>query len=228
MDLSVINTANCKTSRVMRVILAALSLLLYQCTATSQQQEISALDNYSEQWQQLTDLEREGRIDSASTQAGEIYQLAQQSGNTAQLIKALLHLMKYRNTLEEESFRKNFEQLNTEIESADIPLKQLLYSIRGEMLWQYYEQNRYRFANRTATGNVELDNILTWDLNTIVEETLSSYRASLQDSDTLKTIPLSQLEEIIQANPVTRVLRPALYDFLAHRALDFFSGSERI
>ncbi|MEM7019791.1 MAG: MG2 domain-containing protein, partial [Pseudomonadota bacterium] len=105
-------------------------------------------------------------------------------------------------------------------------MKQILQSIRGQMLWEYYKENRRHFSRRSNVIEIEQDNVLTWDLRTLVQETIIAYQASLHEHKVLQKISLAQVEDILVVQPDTRRLRPTLYDFLAHRALEFFVNSE--
>jgi len=182
--------------------------------------------DYKEYWAKVDSLESAGLTESASKEVNTIYELAHKDHNTPQIVKTMLYKMKYSTVLEEEAFRKNFEALDQEIQMAQPPLKQILYSIRGQMLWTYYQQNRYRFSNRSELENTEQNNVLTWNLEKITQETIYSYEQSLQNAPQLKNIPLEELKDILREQESYRYLRPTLYDFLANRALDFFAGSE--
>ncbi|MDH5399754.1 MAG: MG2 domain-containing protein, partial [Cyclobacteriaceae bacterium] len=67
----------------------------------------------------------------------------------------------------------------------------------------------------------------TWDLKKLATETLNHYQASLQNIDSLTRTPVNTFEAIIQKGGGDREkYRPWLSDFLAHRALDFFTNGE--
>lgn len=183
-------------------------------------------NSYEKEWKKVDSLETRGLTQSASIEVARIHEMAQKEHNTPQVVKSLLYIMKYRNNLEEEAFRKNFEQITREITSAPSPLREILYSIKGQMLWTYYQQNRYRYNNRSVVWSMEQDNVLTWDREKIIRETIHAYAVSVENSAMLKAVPLKELEDILDVKPSTRFLRPALYDFLSYRALDFFESSE--
>lgn len=183
-------------------------------------------NDYEKYWAKVDSLENKGLTQSANEEVIKIFDLAHKDQNTPQIIKSLLYLMKFRNSLEEEAFRKNFEQVNNEIQNAPSPLKEILFSIRGQMLWTYYLQNRNRFNNRSIVWNMQQDNVLTWDREKIIRECIMSYDYSLKQESMLKSVPLGELEAILNVQNSTRFLRPTLYDFLANRALNFFEGTE--
>jgi hypothetical protein len=99
----------------------------------------------------------------------------------------------------------------------------VLHSMLAECYWHYYQNNRWRFSDRTQSTKFELKDIHTWDLATIMDKMTAEYELSLSDADELKKTPLSRYDETIADRSRDNNLRPTLYDFLAHRAIDFFS-----
>ena len=93
----------------------------------------------------------------------------------------------------------------------------------GECYWHYYQNNRYRFYNRTQIENSDPGDIHTWDLRTIMEKTASEYESTLKDPLNLKKIKHETFEALISDGNIDWKLTPTLYDFLADRAIDFYS-----
>jgi len=81
------------------------------------------------------------------------------------------------------------------------------------------------FYDRTETTDYDHKNIRTWDLKKILKETINNYQLSLFQEKELKNVPIDDFEEILNEGN-TRSLRPTVYDFLAHRAIDFFANDE--
>jgi hypothetical protein len=139
------------------------------------------------------------------------------------MIKAIVYRMRYESVKEEDAFVKALDRLNEELKTASFPVAPVLHSMLAECYWRYYQDNRWRFANRTQTTKFELKDIHTWDLKTIMEAMTTEYELSLKDADALKKTTPDLYGETIENNTNERQLRPTLYDFLAHRAVDFFS-----
>ncbi|MEI8204061.1 MAG: alpha-2-macroglobulin family protein, partial [Bacteroidota bacterium] len=70
------------------------------------------------------------------------------------------------------------------------------------------------------------DDIKTWDLKKIVSKTIDHYLLSLRNPEALKAIPLKNYDEILVLQKGSKNYRPTLFDFLAHRAADFFMNKE--
>lgn len=184
-------------------------------------------DNYTKLWKKVDSCESKGLTESALKVVEVIYQKAKTENNAAQFVKAILHRMKFESQKEEFSLEKSIVKLRDEAESSKYPIKPVLQSILADSYWQYFQNNRWRFYDRSTTVNFKNDDITTWDLKTITDATIKNYKASLEKPDSLKRTKVDIYDEIIvHGTKDCRKWRPTLYDFLAHRALGFFMNSE--
>ncbi|HRG07493.1 MAG TPA: hypothetical protein PLJ08_02870, partial [Cyclobacteriaceae bacterium] len=138
--------------------------------------------DYEKAWQQVAEFENKGLPESALKVVNTIYDEAKKEQNAPQLVKAVIHQLKFTDYKEENAFVKNLNRLQDEANTAVFPAKPLLHSMLAEMYWQYYQNNRYRFNNRSEVAEIKQDDIETWSLNKIVEETFQQYKLSLQES----------------------------------------------
>lgn len=60
-----------------------------------------------------------------------------------------------------------------------------MQSMLAEMYQNYYQQNSWRFYNRSAMQTAT-DDIRTWDLSTLVSKTKELYIQSVSDIDVLQ------------------------------------------
>ena len=117
--------------------------------------------------------------------------------------------------------------MRDEADKAHYPIKPVLQSILADAFWQYYQNNRWKFYDRTSTVNFKNDDIETWDLKAITNAVITNYKASLSNVDSLKRTKIDIYDAIINKGTTEcRAWRPTLYDFLGHRALGFFMSSE--
>ncbi len=145
----------------------------------------------------------------------------------------MIYTIRLNADFQENFFPRTIGYLQNEIAASAVPRKQVLQSILAEVYWKYYQNNQYRFQNRISLGNVIPDSIETWDLSAIMHAVITTYSSSLEKENTLKSIPLKDYTPILETSPFDKKnpapaldLRPTLFDFLAHRALDFFTNSE--
>lgn len=184
-------------------------------------------DAYDQLWKQVDAHEQEKRTKSALKLVENIFTQAKEESNSVQTIKALLHKSNYAMTLEENAKLNIINEFKSEIEIADSPTKQILHSHLANLYWQHFQNNRYRFYNRTTTENkVDSVDFRTWDLNTLFKEIDVHFSASLDNAEKTKSLPLSDFDEILYTEEESRIFRPTLYDLLAHTALEFYTTSE--
>ncbi|MCX6290886.1 MAG: MG2 domain-containing protein [Bacteroidetes bacterium] len=184
--------------------------------------------SFAQQWLRVDSLSKKGLSKSALEVVMSIYKKAKAESNSPQLVKAAIHRMKFQNFTEEDATKKIIADLKKEISESAFPARPLLHSMLAEIFQRYYEQNRYRFLDRTETVDYKNDDINTWGLKKIFHEIAREYHLSLADADSSQRTPVNMFDEVIEKGKTgdTRNFRPTLYDFLAHRALDFFMNDE--
>ena len=187
-------------------------------------------ERYQSEWDKVTAEESKGLPKSALEKVNVIYKRATEENNPSQVIKSVIHRVKYIGQVEEDAFAKALEELQKETESATSYAKPVLHSILGEVYWQYYNNNRYYIIQRTKTDKFKQSDLRTWDATKLIEASISEYTASIKDIETTKKIKIEEYSSILNHDPDHvpngRNLRPTLYDFLAHRAIDFFAQNE--
>ncbi|MBP7866677.1 MAG: hypothetical protein KA419_12095 [Acidobacteria bacterium] len=123
-------------------------------------------------------------------------------------------------------------RLKTAMEKAPKELLPILRTVLAEWFWQYYQRNRWRFMNRSATeGGASEDftseDFTTWDLPKLFREIDGLYTRVLAEEDLLKKTPLSTLKDFLEPGALDGKLRPTLFDFVAFEALDFYTSAEQ-
>ncbi|MCF6350447.1 MAG: MG2 domain-containing protein [Flavobacteriaceae bacterium] len=192
----------------------------------------NAQNNYKNNWKIVKDFENVGKPKSALTEVENIYKLAKNENNATQIIKSILFKSKYALTLKENAQLKIIHTIKEEIAISKAPEKNILESILANLYWQYFQQNRYKFYNRTNTskkvssGDSETNDFRTWDLHTIFNEIHLHYQNALQSALTLQNTKLDEFNAILNIQAGSKKYRPTVYDFIAHSALDFYKTGE--
>ena len=183
-------------------------------------------NDYLPHWKKVEDLEKKGLTKSALAEVMTIYNLAIKDNNDAQQIKSCMYQVKYRNMVDENSRENNIFYVDTLIEKAKAPAKNILQSMQAEMFWQYVQNNRWKFNDRTKLVEEKSKDITTWSIDKIHATIAKLYKASLTNESLLKATGLTDFNAIIIKGENTRQLRPTLFDFLSHRALSYFMTDE--
>ncbi|WP_400081001.1 alpha-2-macroglobulin family protein [Winogradskyella sp. R77965] len=186
-----------------------------------------AQNDFDSHWKAVTKFENEGLTKSASDLVEEIYKSAISKKDKQQQIKALLYKSKYMLTLEEDAQLNIINLFKAEIETSDIVTKHVLENMLATMYWQYFQQNRYKFYNRTQTeSKVDDVDFRTWDLETLFNEIHVYYQRSLENGILLQLEPLDNYKTLIVEAENSKDFRPTLYDLLNHNALEFYKTDE--
>ncbi|HET6244401.1 MAG: hypothetical protein H0V01_15270 [Bacteroidetes bacterium] len=216
-----------KTTTVVLILFAVVSALSFNSFHNSENIIYPKWNNYEELWLNVDSLRKKGMNNTALQVTDEIYARAKNEKNAPQIIKALLHRASISSLFEEEADEKSIAFILNELKEINGPAKPILHSILAEMYWKYYQNNRYRFLDRSHIADAENSDLRTWDLIKIHQVAVMHYEKSLLNADTLKRTQLNIFDPIIiNGDTLAKKLRPTLYDFLAHRAIDFYSHEE--
>jgi uncharacterized protein YfaS (alpha-2-macroglobulin family) len=213
--------------RFLLIILSLVTLSGSYSNKQSENMQTNEKNDYGTYWNQVTELEDQGLPESALAKVNEIYEIAKKENNAPQLVKSVIYILKLTDYKEENSFIKNLNRLEHEAKTAVFPVKPILQSMLAEAYWNYYQNNRYRFSQRTETKNFKNDDISTWSLEKLIDETIKNYQLSLENTEQSKVTAIDFYQDIlINGNTKGRAYRPTLFDFLAHRAIDLYMSEE--
>ncbi|WP_223032939.1 alpha-2-macroglobulin family protein [Hanstruepera marina] len=183
--------------------------------------------SYDKLWKQVDKLESEGLPKSALELVEQISQQAKTEQNEPQYIKSLLFKSKYALILEEDAQLTIINDFKAQIANSQAPTQNVLENMLATMYWQYFQQNRWKFYNRTNTSEkVDETDFRTWDLETLFAEIQLHYQNSLQNGLILQQTKLEDYAVIINEQKNSKQFRPSLFDLLAHNALEFFKTDE--
>lgn len=204
-----------------RIIITAVMILTMSFGAFAQ-------EDFTELWKKADGLKKKGLPQSALEVTEDIQTLAREKGDDKNLLKALLYNNTLRAEYQENFLGKSINEFMSEIEKTDSPATQIMHSIVADLYWRYYLANRGAILDRTGlTGGPGNGDFTEWGLNRLVDEVMHHYSASLEEAEMLKSIPVREYSLILETQEGSEKYRPTLYDFLAHRAIDFYLNEER-
>ncbi|MFH1936835.1 MAG: MG2 domain-containing protein, partial [Bacteroidota bacterium] len=193
----------------------------------------SAVHNFDSLWLKVDSLANEGLPNSALTVVDQLYNQAKENQDDPQLVKAIIYRIGLISTFQENFPLPAIDEVKKELAASREPVRQILHSILGELYWNYFQRNQYRFRDRSVLAGNQTDSPETWGSKRLVYEIILNYRQSLSDKILLQGIPIEHYQDIIE-RPVlengkkdtTPSVHTTLFDFLAHRALRFFSQGD--
>ncbi|MCX2493951.1 MG2 domain-containing protein [Pedobacter sp. PF22-3] len=175
------------------------------------------------------------KVDSIANQAKpkdaltlikKINEQARQTHNLPLLVKSVIYRMMFQSYLEENAFDQILVDLRKDINTAKQPEKSILQSLLAETYWNYLQQNQWQINQRTQVQGDIGDDIKTWSIKKLNDETLKYYLLSLKEHQILQQIKIDTLDAVLAGDKTYRSFRPTLYDLMAHRALDVLSNTQ--
>ena len=137
------------------------------------------------------------------------------------------------------------KRMRAEIDAAPEPMRPVMEAIQAGWMWEFFQNNRWRFGQRTAveTARPQLsdagqpqrmaavpgpdDDLMSWDLPRILAAVDAQFARSLEDAETLREIPVATYADLMSPGNVPPEYRPTLYDVVVHHALEFYSAGEQ-
>lgn len=187
-------------------------------------------NSYNDQWKKVEQAFQKGLNKTAQTEIEKILGQAKKENNTEQYIKALCNLRVSMRDRDEISRLNDILFFEKEIKGAAFPAKQLLHSMLADLYWTYYIENRWKILDRTKVEyqheQVSNSNIDTWSADDFYHAAYTHYMISIDEPQKSLHYPIKNISEILGKEKNTEKLRPTLYDFLVHRAIDYFQQGE--
>ncbi|MDP9080606.1 MAG: MG2 domain-containing protein [Bacteroidota bacterium] len=185
----------------------------------------AAAQGYKKINARIDSLMKAGLPKSALVEVDKLDKLAQRNKNTPVQVQVVLYRIALQYATDENAQVAIINRLRKDVDARDYPVKPILQSLLASMYQQYYQQNRWQFAQRTAVEKPG-DDFTTWDLQTLIDHISGLFKLSLKDYKLEQTTPISVLDGVLVGDKANRYLRPTLYDLLAQRALDYFLSEE--
>jgi uncharacterized protein YfaS (alpha-2-macroglobulin family) len=217
------------------MMLTALTILAQSRRSTADNPHIMTPPDYARDWRTADSLAAKGLPKSALEIANRIYKEAKAQKNYPQVVKAVMRRMVFRTASDETAYKELVRSLQTDVTETPEPAKSVLQSALAEIYWQYFQQNRYKFYNRATVNTAESQptkttdaaDFTTWDGRQLIGAITNGYLASVSAKELLQKTPVSTYDALLDKGDAdARLLRPTLYDLLAHRAIEFFQNTE--
>jgi len=144
----------------------------------------------------------------------------------AEAIKAIGQKIALEGRIQGNKAEEKITRLTAEIEKAPAAMKPVMEGLLAHTYWQYFQQNRWRFLQRTNVASDTDAPIDSWDLARILREIDRHFTASLADEKTLQATPISDFDALLLPGTAPDSYRPTLFDFLAYEALEFYQAGE--
>ncbi|MDR2085617.1 MAG: hypothetical protein LBP72_00400 [Dysgonamonadaceae bacterium] len=208
-------------------------LSLVTCLLVNSFASLSAQTGFPALWEQTKQLEEQSLPQSALEVVDRIYREAKKEGNSPELIKSLIHKIKYETSIDRDKLPDNIREMETLArESGNKAEQSILYSLLAELYGKYYQSNLYKIGQRTAlapplSDEEDLGDFREWPANFFIRTIARYVNLSLAPAEELQNINALDYKGILTEGETSRNLRPTLYDFLAHRGIELLKPFAR-
>ncbi len=175
----------------------------------------------------MDDAVNQGLPKTAITKLEPIIIAAMKEKAYGEATKALAKRIALEGNIQGNKPEEKITRLEAEIAKAPREMMPLLDTILANWYWHYFQQNRWRFMQRTATAAVPGKDFTTWDLPRLFAEIDKQFSKALSGAELLKKTPIAQFDDLLPKGTVPDAYRPTLYDFIAQEALKFFTSGEQ-
>jgi uncharacterized protein YfaS (alpha-2-macroglobulin family) len=171
-------------------------------------------------WKSIEKFMEDGFIQSAMIEIDEACQSALKDKAYGRLLKAITLRTNCLQMTEDNPDVAIIRSLIQDVEVVPYPAKSVIFSLIGEAFRDYYLHNRWKLSGRTSVYETTSENLYAWSSEMLINEMSAYFIRSLEHSELLQQTSVSLIKDVLRGDDATRVLRPSLYDFLAHRAID--------
>ena len=120
------------------------------------------------------------------------------------------------------------------VDQAPAETRGVLRAILANWTWGYFQQNRWRFQQRTAGGakTDDIRSIASWDLPGIVAEIRRQFAAAVgaagsPERTMLQGLKVGDWSALIRPGTMPDAYRPTVWDVVVRDAIEFASSGER-
>lgn len=180
--------------------------------------------DYNSKWKEIETQEANGLLKSVLPAVNSIYAQAKKDKNSQEIIRALLYQSKIAiaTSDDDNTELQIVENFQKEISEAKGMHKSVLQSMLAELYFNYYRENQWKINQRTETSESTGNDFRFWTENIFQQKSAELYLQSIENQKELQNEPIGNWDYLLTKVEESRSLRPTLYDFLAHRAIQFF------
>src|SRR5690554_3328636 len=174
--------------------------------------------NFSKEWKEIYQLEKEGSYKTLKTNVDALYKKAHQSKNEAEKAKAVLFQMKLENVLEETNYQKKVDRLQKELAGSKGIYKEVYrwYYIKTILSAYDSKQSYWRRNSLVTTTTAELPkDIDLWSKEHYQQVVLKEAELLFKEESLLKQTKVSTIKDLIDYDYIDNNLNQSVYEFFA-------------
>jgi hypothetical protein len=179
------------------------------------------------QWQKVDEAMRKGLPQTAIKELEPIIAAALKDKAYPEAIKAICRKIALEGNIQGNKPEERISRMKAAIAKAPAEMVPVMDAVLANWYWHFFQQNRWRFVQRTQTAEPTGPDILTWTLPRILAEIDAQFTKALAGDKLLKATPIADYDALLEKGNVPDSYRPTLYDFIAYNALAFYATGEQ-
>lgn len=218
------NVSMCNFNIICLIIIFCFVLINYSIDASS-----NTINNnyYQTLWEEVKKAKSDGLPQTAMQKLEPILRKSLEDKNYLEYIKAITEKIVLEGNIQGNKPEEKIIRLEKELETTPLEIKPMLKLILANWYWHFYQRNKWRFINRTEVFSSESKDFTTWDLPRLFKHISKLFDESLENEKDLQNTPIENWLGFLESGNQPLSLRPTLYDFFVHEALEFFTSDEQ-
>ena len=182
---------------------------------------------FEAEWLAVEKAVSQGLPQTAITNLEPIITAATKAKDWPVAVKAIAKKIALEGVIQGNKPEEKITRLQTAIAKAPAEAQPVMETLLAHWYWQYFMQNRWRFAQRTETAEAPGKDFTTWSLPRLFAEIDAHFQKALTAEKTLKATPIAAWDGLLEMGTMPDAFRPTLYDFIAYEALEFYTSGEQ-
>ena len=190
-------------------------------------------NKWDAQWKKVDEAVQQGLPKTAIERLQPILDGAMAEKNYPVAIKAIGRKIALEGTIQGNKPEEKIIRLEAEIAKAPAEMQPMLEVIQADWYWQYFQHNRWRFMQRTATAagapgtRVGARILPPGTCRGSSPRSTSTFKRPWPPRSNSRRSPSQTFGELLDKGTMPDSYRPTLYDFVAHQALEFYNSGEQ-
>ncbi len=166
------------------------------------------------QWKKVDEAIKKGLPKTAIEQLEPIITGAIKDKAYAEAIKAIGKKIALEGNIQGNKPEEKITRMQAEIAKAPDEMKPVMEAILANWYWHYFQQNRWRFMQRTRPRpKPPGEDFTTWDLPRIFAEIDKQFAKALADEKMLKATPVADYDDLLEKVPISTVVERLVHLF---------------
>jgi uncharacterized protein YfaS (alpha-2-macroglobulin family) len=181
-------------------------------------------ETYEKLWKQVETFNNESLPKSALKAVEEIYTLAVSEHNEKQVIKSIVHRIKYLRMGEEDATKDAIVALESQMLSYTGIVSPFMHLFAAKLYETYLNHNSYLIEQRSVTAGFDHRDMATWDKTKFQDKIIKNYLSGL--NGLLKKENMADYSEFFEGVQESQTGFLTLYDAVAYFIINQLMGND--